>query len=133
MGFLVDTVILVLLGVVLVSFVPTTTLTSMDFALLGVGDLAYWSLLVSYAGGTVGHHVAGIVPVDAVTGAPLDLGQSSLRGLFFASSFFSEAVAPGITPAVEFLVWVSFLWCGWDGARQGLHDKAAGALVIRTR
>ena len=46
----------------------------------------------------------------------------------------------GILSVVPFLVWLvslyvilAGLWPLWDERRQGLHDKAAGTVVVRSR
>ena len=80
-----------------------------------------WPTAVS--GQTLGKRLVNIRVVGAETGAIPGWGGSSLRW--------------GI-PTILFLVTsglfalLAYMWCLWDTDRQGLHDKAAGTLVIKT-
>ncbi len=67
------------------------------------------TLLVGTAGFSIGHRVAGL-RVERVTGGAAGLGRAATRSLLLCL-------------AVPALV--------WDADQRGLHDKAAGTVVVR--
>ncbi|HEY6794875.1 MAG TPA: RDD family protein [Kineosporiaceae bacterium] len=72
--------------------------------------LAEQVLLVSTAGCSLGHRLAGL-RVERLDGGPPGLGRSALRSMLLCL-----AVPPLI----------------WDRDQRGLHDKAAGTVIVRS-
>jgi uncharacterized RDD family membrane protein YckC len=68
------------------------------------------ALLVGTAGGSLGHRLFGM-RVETTTGAHPGLGRASVRALLLSL----------VLPALI-----------WDHSRRGLHDRAAGTVLVRT-
>jgi uncharacterized RDD family membrane protein YckC len=90
-------------------------------------DLAYEVTMVRLFGRTLGKMALGIRIVRIPDGQRPDWGQSGVRYL-----------VPGVADAIP--VWFSglfaigiYLTAMFDPAYRGVHDKAAGTLVLRTR
>ena len=79
----------------------------------------YFVLLTGLLGQTVGKMTVGIRVVGRNGQAP-GLGYAALR----------EIVGKFVS-IIAFLL--GFLWIGWDGTKQGWHDKIAGTHVVRGR
>ncbi len=88
-----------------------------------VGEIVYFTLLLSRRGQTVGNMAVGTRVVDARTGGPISVGKA--LGRFFSEILlFILLVIPWI---------LDILWPLWDQKNQTLHDKMAGTLVIKTQ
>jgi uncharacterized RDD family membrane protein YckC len=131
-GFALDQVIVavpVVIVVVAVGFQPSDTVTSQDLVAFNIAvtavALVYQTVMIALLGRTVGKLALGTRVVRSVDGArpgwteavmrallPLSLGAIPRVGLFFVVFAYSLAL--------------------WNPLRQGLHDKAAGTLVVRT-
>jgi len=86
----------------------------------------YEVILVAVRGQTIGKAVMKVRVVRADgTGQLPSLGASAIR-------FLLPAVVAGI-PVVTLQVasLLIYAWAIWDPNRQGLHDKAAGTVVVR--
>lgn len=90
-------------------------------------DLVYEVTMVRMFGRTLGKMALGIRIVRIPDGAHPDWGQSGVRYL-----------VPGVADAIP--VWFSglfaigiYLTAMFDPAYRGVHDKAAGTLVLRSR
>jgi uncharacterized RDD family membrane protein YckC len=90
-------------------------------------DLTYEVTMVRLFGQTLGKMILGIRIVRIPDGERPDWGQSGVRFL-----------VPGVADAIP--VWFSgffaigiYLTAMFDPAYRGVHDKAAGTLVLRTR
>lgn len=81
-----------------------------SLAVLAVCGAQLW-LLTALAGASVGQHVMGI-GVIGVDGRTVNIGASLVRTLLLL------------------LVFPAFIW---DRDGRGLHDKAVGSAVVRTR
>jgi len=80
-------------------------------------SFAYFTLLWSYMGASLGQRVLGLRVVDATTGQPIGFGKAALRwlGLF-----------------ISFLVClIGVIWVAFDARKQGWMDKIAGTVVVR--
>ena len=79
----------------------------------------YFVLLTGLRGQTLGKMLVGIRVVGRDGQVP-GLGYAALREI--------------VGKFVSFLVFLlGFLWIGWDGRKQGWHDKIAGTHVVRAR
>jgi len=68
---------------------------------------------------TPGKMVFSIKVIDAVTGQTMSVGQSIGRYL----AYFVSILPLGL----------GFLWIAFDNKKQGLHDKLAGTVVVRSK
>lgn len=98
-----------------------------------VVGLAYHVLLLRTRGATVGMQAVGLrVRTWEPQPGPLPWRAAVVRW----AAFYGVGVL-AVIPLVGFLtstwVLVAGLWPLWDARRQGLHDKAAGTVVIRAR
>ena len=88
----------------------------------------YQIVMVRWRGQTVGKMALGIKVVHAVDGERVSWWSAGLRGL-----------VPWLVSLLPIGVFAFLLWLGvyfvaaLDPHRQGLHDKAAGTLVINSR
>ena len=82
--------------------------------------------LTALRGQTLGKMALGIKVVPAEGAGSVGWGWSSLRWLIPNAA----ARLPGLGSLLNLLVWA---WMLWDPRKQGLHDKAARTLVIRSR
>ncbi|WP_432504661.1 RDD family protein [Kineococcus arenarius] len=80
-----------------------------DFAPLVVLVVMHW-LLVSTIGTTIGHALAGTAVRRTDAPVPVGFARGAVRAVLLAL----------VVPAVV-----------WDADRRGLHDKAAGTVVVR--
>ena len=103
---------------------PTVPLWT-SYALLAIAA-AYEILFIALRGQTFGKMALKVVVVRADgSGRVPSLGSSAIRYVLPA------AVAGVPVPLVQLASVVIYLWAVWDPHRQGLHDKAAGTLVVR--
>jgi uncharacterized RDD family membrane protein YckC len=150
-GLLVDALLfvpLVVLGVALshphvVTQVSTTGLrtrhlvtdhrsVALSLALL-VPEAIYTVGLIAWRGQTVGQQAMGLRVLRRsdrqVPGLTSSLARWSVLGLV--------GVAVVFVPAADHWTWIwtllVLLWAVWDRDRQGLHDKFAQVIVVRTR
>ena len=75
-------------------------------------------------GRTVGKVVMGTRVVHVIDGGSIALSSAFIRSLLPAAL----SVIPGVGSVLSLGV---YLWAFFDPRRQGLHDKAAGTLVVR--
>jgi uncharacterized RDD family membrane protein YckC len=80
-------------------------------------SFAYFTLLWSYMGATLGQRLLGMRVVDATTGQPISFGKAALRWLGLIISFF--------------VCFIGVIWVAFDGRKQGWMDKIAGTVVVR--
>ena len=83
----------------------------------------YSGLLSGITGQTLGKRALGIKVVRLTDRAPIGPGLGLLRALVHAL-LWQVCGIPGI---------VDSLWPIWDAQKQSLHDKVAGAIVVRAR
>jgi uncharacterized RDD family membrane protein YckC len=85
---------------------------------------AYYAVLNgSEMGQTFGKRALGIQVRDAASGGPIGVERAALR-----------YVVVGLFQIIPFFVLFTLLdglWPLWDRARQALHDKIAGSVVVR--
>ena len=79
-----------------------------------------WPTAVS--GQTIGKKFVGVKIVGSGEGGPPGWGGSSLRWLI---PVVLSVLSLGLFGLVV------YLWCVWDADRQGLHDKAAGTIIVK--
>jgi uncharacterized RDD family membrane protein YckC len=84
--------------------------------LLGLGY--QWYFLTQHDGQTLGKQLMGIRVVK-INGEPLQTNDAVLR---YIGYYLNSAIAM-----------LGWLWAAVDSNRQGLHDKLAGTIVVRTR
>ena len=84
--------------------------------------ILYGSLMCGATGQTLGMMAVRVRAVRKDTGGPIGLGRALVRG-----------VLEYVLVLLLFLPWVlDMLFPLWDEARQTLHDKAAGTVVINS-
>ena len=79
---------------------------------------AYYIGFWTWRGQTLGKMALGL-KVVRTDGSPISLGRAILRYIGYLVS--------------TIIIFIGFLMVAWDGRKQGLHDKIADTLVIRTR
>ncbi len=82
-----------------------------------VVEFAYFVILWSQFGGTLGQRMLGLHVVDAATGRNIGIGRAVGR--------FVGYVISGI--ALD----IGFIWVAFDPQKQGWHDKIASTFVVR--
>lgn len=135
-GYLIDAIIFWIVSLPLsivfssttnvVTTIGTTTITTPERSvspllelILLVAGLAYFTLLWSSNGASVGQMVVGIKVVDASTGAPVSQTQALVRAIGY------------IISAIP--IYIGFIWAFFDSRKQGWMDKMANTLVVRAR
>ncbi|MEP7203558.1 MAG: RDD family protein [Ilumatobacteraceae bacterium] len=130
-GLLLDQILValpVLLVVVALGFTPHDTVTSrsllvFNIAVTGVAFI-YETVMIASLGRTVGKLTFGTRVVRVVDGGRPDWYESTMRALVP----LSLSAIPRVGVVLGVLVYALALW---NPLRQGLHDKAAGTLVVR--
>lgn len=130
LGYLIDGVVLSLAYLVLSSiFTSTTTVLTttgsvtvrtgspLADALLLIIEAAYFTLLWSRQGASLGQMAMGVKVVDASTGGPVGQTQALVR--------FVGYIVSGI------VIFIGFIWAFFDARKQGWMDKMANTLVVR--
>ncbi|MGB6772500.1 MAG: RDD family protein [Candidatus Dormiibacterota bacterium] len=109
-----------------VTTIGTTSITTQERTIspfieiiLLVAGLAYFTLLWSSNGSSVGQMVVGVRVVDASTGAPVSQTQALVRAIGY------------IISAIP--IYIGFIWAFFDSRKQGWMDKMANTLVVRIR
>jgi uncharacterized RDD family membrane protein YckC len=82
-----------------------------------VVQLAYFSVLWSSFGGTLGQRMLGLHVVDAATGRNIGIGRAIGR---YIGYLISAAV-----------LLIGLIWAAFDPRKQGWHDKMASTFVVR--
>jgi uncharacterized RDD family membrane protein YckC len=94
--------------------------------LLVLAQGVYYVLFIHLRGQTPGKMAVGVRVVQIEDGGRPSWGRAGIRwGVPTAASLL-----PGAGGLAVLLV---YLWMLWDPKRQGLHDKAARTVVVRTR
>ena len=131
-GFALDQFIVALPVVVVIvaaGFKPSDTVTSQSLVAFNIAvtavALVYQTVMIALLGRTVGKLALGTRVVRAADGARPGWTEAVMRSLL--------PLALGAIPSVGlFLVVVVYSLALWTPLRQGLHDKAAGTLVVRS-
>jgi uncharacterized RDD family membrane protein YckC len=130
-GLVVDELIVavpVAIVAVVVGFDPSVAVTSHWLLALNIGlvtsAFVYETLLIAAFGRTVGKIAFGTRVVRAVDGTRPTWTEAVIRALV--------PLALGAIPRVGMmLAIVGYSLALWNPLRQGLHDRAAGTLVVR--
>jgi uncharacterized RDD family membrane protein YckC len=130
-GLLLDQILValpVVVVVIAVGFRPDDTVTSeslvvFNIAVTGVA-FVYETLMIALLGRTVGKIAFGTKVVRMLDGGRPDWFQATMRALVP----LSLSAIPRVGVVLGVLVYSLALW---NPLRQGLHDKAAGTLVVR--
>lgn len=80
-------------------------------------NMAYFTVLWTLMGATIGQRVFRLRVVDAASGQPIGFGKALLRWVGLLISF-----------AVCF---IGVIWVAFDARKQGWADKIAGTVVLR--
>ncbi len=86
-----------------------------------LGALLYEPVMIAVKGQTLGKMAVSIKVVRADNGLVPGAGKS-----------FGRWLIPFLLRLTFFGYFLCYLWLLWDNNRQGLHDKAAQTLVIRS-
>ncbi len=99
---------------------------------VGLGML-YWGVLVGAWGHTVGQAAVGLRVVRAeAPGERLPVDRALLRALpWWGGGVLGLIGVETLSAIAGLAVLLALLWVAWDPRKQGLHDKIAGALVVR--
>lgn len=94
--------------------------------LLVGASLVYNTVMVAIWGATIGKRILGLRVVNRADGGPVSWTYSSVRALVPTVAQLVPVIGPGLVIAV-------YLRAVFHPFRQGLHDAAAGTIVIRRR
>jgi uncharacterized RDD family membrane protein YckC len=130
-GLLLDQVIValpVVLVVVSIGFTPSDNVTSQSLLAFNIAvtsvAFVYYTLMIALVGRTVGKIALGTRVVRLVDGGRPGWTEAVMRALV--------PLSLGAIPRVGvFLSVLVYSLAMWNPLRQGLHDKAAGTLVVR--
>ena len=129
-GFLIDFLVLLPVQIPLSVFAfwlaPDGARIAIALALTLAFQFAYYIPLISRFGRTLGAYAMEIRIVSLDDNEmPPGYGRATIRQLV--------PLAAGLVPFVGGLVYaIVYLWMLWDPMNQGLHDKAAGTIVINS-
>lgn len=112
-GYLIDFVIIALVGTVPSVIVPSLTGTAISFVI----SFSY-VVLLNANGGTLGKRSLGMRLQNRETGENIGIGMAVVR--------YFVAIASGLA------IGIGYLWVLWDANKQTWHDKAAGSVVVKT-
>jgi uncharacterized RDD family membrane protein YckC len=82
-----------------------------------VVQLAYFAVMWSSFGGTLGQRMLGLHVVDAATGGRIGIGRAIGRYIGYLIS--------------AFVLLIGLIWAAFDPRKQGWHDKMASTFVVR--
>jgi uncharacterized RDD family membrane protein YckC len=130
-GLLLDQIVValpVVMVVVALGFTPSDDVTSKALLAFNIAvtsvAFVYETTMIALLGRTVGKLAMGTRVVRLVDGARPDWSESAMRALV--------PLSLGAIPRVGvFLGVLVYSLALWNPLRQGLHDKAAGTLVVR--
>ncbi len=129
-GLVIDQIIVALpvaVAVVALGFTPSQHLTNRALVLFSIAitcvGLVYETVMIALLGRTVGKLAFGTRVVRSVDGSRPDWYEAGMRALV--------PLSLSAIPRVGVLLW-AFVYslAFWNPLRQGLHDKAAGTLVV---
>ncbi|HEY0517954.1 MAG TPA: RDD family protein [Ilumatobacteraceae bacterium] len=130
-GLIIDQVLValpVVLVVVALGFTPNDTVTSKSLLMFNIGltsvGFVYETTMIALLGRTVGKIALGTRVVRLVDGGRPDWYEAGMRALVP----LSLGAIPRVGVVLGVLVYSLAMW---NPLRQGLHDKAAGTLVVR--
>ena len=131
-GLLIDQVLVALpiaCVVVAAGFRPSDTVTSKSLLVFNIGltsvAFVYETLMIALTGRTVGKIALGTRVVRLVDGGRPGWSDATMRALV--------PLSLGAIPRIGvFLGVFVYSLAMWNPLRQGLHDKAAGTLVVRS-
>jgi uncharacterized RDD family membrane protein YckC len=114
--------------IVILGFTPSDSVTSRSVLIFNIAltsmAFVYQTIMVAMLGRTVGKIALGTRVVRLVDGARPTWSEAAMRALV--------PLAFGAIPKVGvFLGVMVYSLAMWTPLRQGLHDKAAGTLVVR--
>jgi uncharacterized RDD family membrane protein YckC len=118
----------VVIVVVSLGYTPNDTVTSKSLLVFNIAltcvAFVYETLMIARVGRTVGKIALGTKVVRLVDGGRPDWSEAAMRALV--------PLSLGAIPRVGvFLGVFVYSLAMWNPLRQGLHDKAAGTLVVR--
>lgn len=118
----------VVIVVIASGFTPGDTMSSRSLLIFNVtvtvAALIYETVMITLLGRTVGKMALGTRVVRLIDGGRPGWSEAAMRALV--------PLALGAIPSIGlFLSMVVYSLALWSPLRQGLHDKAAGTLVVR--
>jgi uncharacterized RDD family membrane protein YckC len=130
-GLVLDQIVValpVVMVVVALGFTPSDNVTSRALLVFNIAvtsvAFVYETTMIALLGRTVGKLAMGTRVVRLVDGAAPDWSESAMRALV--------PLSLGAIPRIGvFLGVLVYSLAFWNPLRQGLHDKAAGTLVVR--
>ena len=130
-GLIIDQLIVafpVAIGALALGYTPTNSITSrsllfFNIALTGA-SFVYQTLMIGLLGRTVGKIALGTRVVRLLDGRRPNWSEAAIRSLV--------PLALQSIPRVGVFLWLMvYSLAMWSPLRQGLHDRAAGTLVVR--
>jgi uncharacterized RDD family membrane protein YckC len=117
----------VVLVVIALGYTPSDSVTSRALLIFNVALIAtafvYETVMIAMLGRTVGKYATGIRVVRLIDGQRPTWSSSVMRSLV--------PLSLGAIPRIGvFLSVMCYAMALWNPLRQGLHDKAAGTLVV---
>lgn len=92
---------------------------------VGVGvALAYNTMAIAIRGTTIGKRLCGLKVVNRVDGGPVSMNYAAVRALVPTVVQLIPVIGPGLAIVV-------YLRAVFHPMRQGLHDAAAGTVVVK--
>ncbi len=113
-AYIIDAIILFVVGIVLAVWVGGTSGTALQFAVGLVYTIGFWIA----EGATPGKMAVGI-KITTVDGDDIDFGRALLRYVGYIAS--------------AIILFIGYLMIAFTGQKRGLHDYIAGTVVIKTR
>ncbi len=89
--------------------------------------------LIAWRGQTVGEQAMGLRVIRLADRQHPGLTPALARWLVLALVLLVTLIAPRYSGWASLWTLLVYLWAAWDPQRQGLHDKFAGVIVVRTR
>lgn len=92
---------------------------------IGVGvALLYNTVAIGVWGATIGKRICGLKVVNRMDGGPVSMNYAAVRALVPTVVQLVPVIGPGLAIVV-------YLRAAFHPMRQGLHDAAAGTLVVK--
>jgi uncharacterized RDD family membrane protein YckC len=126
--------LIVLVPIVMVAFAfglqPGSQISDSTVFKISIASISasfvYFTLMVGFLGRTVGKMAAGTRVVRVSDGGPVDWTAAVMRALV--------PLVVGAVPTIGFVLTLAvYAFAVFSPMRQGLHDRAAGTLVVMNR
>ncbi len=107
--------------------------TPMYTLLVNIPGFVYVVGFIAWRGQTLGEQAMGLRVIRLADGQHPGLTPALARWLVLALVLLADVIAPRYAGWASLWTLLVYLWAAWDADRQGLHDKFAHVIVVRTR